>query len=106
MKTTQLHTLQKYLDEVNKKVSEINDEIHSMDVALDSNDMSKVFQVMSNAEKYKKQKLIFSQNDDFVPAVLILNGNTKVKVEAKIKGKGKYVWKDGRVYDGEWKDGK
>jgi hypothetical protein len=54
MKTTQLHTLQKHLDEVNKKISEINDEIHSMDVALDSNDMSKVFSVMSNVDEYRK----------------------------------------------------
>jgi hypothetical protein len=41
------------MDEVNKKISEISDEIHSMDDALDSNDMSKVFSVMANAEKYK-----------------------------------------------------
>jgi hypothetical protein len=54
MKTTQLHTLQKHLDEVNKKISEINDEIHSKDVALDSNDMSKVFSVVSNVGEYKK----------------------------------------------------
>jgi hypothetical protein len=54
MKTTQLHTLQKHLDEVNMRISEINDEIHSMDVALDSNDMSKLFSATYNVDKYKK----------------------------------------------------
>jgi uncharacterized protein YukE len=54
MKTTQFHTLQQLLDEVNKKISEINDEIHSMDVAEYSDDISKVFSVMSNVAEYKK----------------------------------------------------
>ncbi|XP_056011272.1 uncharacterized protein LOC125681453 isoform X2 [Ostrea edulis] len=60
MKTTQLHILQKHLDEVNKTISDINDEINSMDVALDSNDMSKVFSVLSNVDEYKKlpQKIL------------------------------------------------
>jgi hypothetical protein len=54
MKTTQLHTLQEYQDEVNKKISEINTELHSMDVALDSIDMSKVLSFMPNVDEYKK----------------------------------------------------
>jgi hypothetical protein len=53
MKTTQLLTLQKHLDEVNKTISKINDEVHSMDVALDSNDVSKVFSIKSNVDRYK-----------------------------------------------------
>ncbi|XP_056022364.1 E3 ubiquitin-protein ligase TRIM71-like [Ostrea edulis] len=60
MKTTQLHTLQKHLDEVNKKMSDINDEINSIDVNLDSNNMSDVFSATSTVEEYKKlpQKIL------------------------------------------------
>ncbi|XP_048744250.2 pyrin-like [Ostrea edulis] len=53
MKTTQLHTLQKHLDEVNMKISDINDEIESADGALDSYDISTVLSVTPNVDQYK-----------------------------------------------------
>ncbi|XP_061168265.1 uncharacterized protein LOC133177196 isoform X1 [Saccostrea echinata] len=53
MKNTQLQTLQKHLDEINKKMSDIKDEINSVDVAVDSNNISKLFSVMSEIDKHK-----------------------------------------------------
>ncbi|XP_061167324.1 uncharacterized protein LOC133176180 [Saccostrea echinata] len=45
MKNTQLQTLQKHLDEINKKMSDIKDEIDSIEMAIDTNDMSKLFSI-------------------------------------------------------------
>ncbi|XP_062616489.1 uncharacterized protein LOC134278185 [Saccostrea cucullata] len=45
MKNTQLQTLQKHLDEINKTMSDIKEEIDSNDIATDTNDMSKLFRV-------------------------------------------------------------
>ncbi|XP_062612671.1 E3 ubiquitin-protein ligase TRIM45-like [Saccostrea cucullata] len=53
MKNTQLQTLQKHLDEINKNISEIKDEINSMETAIDTNDMSKLLNVMSNLHTYR-----------------------------------------------------
>ncbi|XP_061168696.1 E3 ubiquitin-protein ligase TRIM71-like [Saccostrea echinata] len=53
MKNTQLQTLQKHLDEINKTMSDIKDEINSTETAIDTNDMSKLFSVTSKVHIYK-----------------------------------------------------
>ncbi|XP_061165282.1 tripartite motif-containing protein 2-like [Saccostrea echinata] len=53
MKNTQLQTLQKHLDEINKTMSDIKDEINSVEIAIDTNDMSKLFSVTSNVHTYR-----------------------------------------------------
>ncbi|XP_061168270.1 E3 ubiquitin-protein ligase TRIM71-like isoform X2 [Saccostrea echinata] len=53
MKNTQLQTLQKHLDEINKKMSDIKDEIDSVDVAVDSNNISMLFSVTSEIDRHK-----------------------------------------------------
>ncbi|XP_062616479.1 tripartite motif-containing protein 2-like [Saccostrea cucullata] len=54
MKNTQLQTLQKHLDEINKTMSDIKDEIDSLDVAVESNDISKLFKLTFSVESYRK----------------------------------------------------
>ncbi|XP_062610450.1 E3 ubiquitin-protein ligase TRIM45-like [Saccostrea cucullata] len=60
MKNTQLQTLQKHLDERNKKISDIKNEIISIERAIDANDLSKLFNVTSNAHLYSNlpQKIV------------------------------------------------
>lgn len=53
MKVKQMQTLQKHLEEVNKKLSDIKDEIHLLDYVLDSNDISILKSVDGNLEKYR-----------------------------------------------------
>ncbi|XP_062621787.1 uncharacterized protein LOC134283342 [Saccostrea cucullata] len=53
MKNTQLQTLQKHLDEINKTMSIIKYEINSMETAIDTNDLSKLSSVMSNVHTYR-----------------------------------------------------
>ncbi|XP_062621781.1 uncharacterized protein LOC134283339 isoform X1 [Saccostrea cucullata] len=53
MKNTQLQTLQKHLDEINKNISDIKDEIDSIETAIDTNDLSKLLNVSSNAHTYR-----------------------------------------------------
>ncbi|XP_062594199.1 uncharacterized protein LOC134255699 [Saccostrea cucullata] len=53
MKNTQLQTLQKHLDEINKTMSDIKDEIHSLEIAIDTNDLSKLFSVTPNVQIYR-----------------------------------------------------
>ncbi|XP_061166023.1 uncharacterized protein LOC133174944 [Saccostrea echinata] len=53
MKNTQLQTLQKHLDEINKTMSDIKEEINSMETATDTNDLSKLFSVTSNVHTYR-----------------------------------------------------
>ncbi|XP_062615300.1 uncharacterized protein LOC134277044 isoform X2 [Saccostrea cucullata] len=53
MKNTQLQTLQKQLDEINKTMSDIKDQINSMETAIDTNDMSKLWNVMSKVHAYR-----------------------------------------------------
>ncbi|XP_062598799.1 E3 ubiquitin-protein ligase TRIM71-like [Saccostrea cucullata] len=53
MKNTQLQTLQKHLDEINKTMSDIKDEINSVETVIDSNDLSKLFKVTSNVNIYR-----------------------------------------------------
>ncbi|XP_062573468.1 LOW QUALITY PROTEIN: uncharacterized protein LOC134235351 [Saccostrea cucullata] len=53
MKNTQLQTLQKHLDEINKTMSDIKDEIDSVEMSTDTNDLSKLLGVTSNADRYK-----------------------------------------------------
>ncbi|XP_062616468.1 uncharacterized protein LOC134278166 [Saccostrea cucullata] len=61
IKSTQLQTLQKHLDEINKTMSDIKDEIDSNNIATDTNDLSKLFSVtpMANTCIYRNlpQKL-------------------------------------------------
>ncbi|XP_061165925.1 uncharacterized protein LOC133174840 [Saccostrea echinata] len=53
MKNTQLQTLQKHLGEINKKMSDIKDEINSIETAIDTNDLSKLFSVTSNVHTHR-----------------------------------------------------
>ncbi|XP_062604519.1 E3 ubiquitin-protein ligase TRIM71-like isoform X2 [Saccostrea cucullata] len=53
MKNTQLQTLQKYLDEINKTMSDIKDEIDSIEMAIDTNDLSNLFTITSNVQRYR-----------------------------------------------------
>lgn len=54
MKAKQMQILQKHLDEVSGKLSDIKDDIHQFDYVLDSNDISKLKSVVGNVEKYRK----------------------------------------------------
>ncbi|XP_062580190.1 tripartite motif-containing protein 2-like [Saccostrea cucullata] len=54
MKNTQLQTLQKQLDEINKTMSGIKDEINTSCTVVESNEVSKLFNLKSvNIERYK-----------------------------------------------------
>ncbi|XP_062619210.1 uncharacterized protein LOC134280769 [Saccostrea cucullata] len=53
MKNTQLQSLQKQLDEINKTMSDIKDDINSVDMVLDTNDLSMLFSVTSNVNIYR-----------------------------------------------------
>ncbi|XP_061165601.1 E3 ubiquitin-protein ligase TRIM71-like [Saccostrea echinata] len=69
MKNTQLQTLQKHLDEINKSISEIKNEIDSVDVAVNSNDISKLFSVTSDMSRYRNiPEKILTQLPRFIPA--------------------------------------
>ncbi|XP_062567374.1 uncharacterized protein LOC134229638 [Saccostrea cucullata] len=52
MKNTQLQNLQKHLDEINKTMSDIKDEINSVDSVLESTDISSLFSVPSTLDRY------------------------------------------------------
>ncbi|XP_062595676.1 uncharacterized protein LOC134257034, partial [Saccostrea cucullata] len=52
MKTTQIQTLQKHLDEINKTMSDIKEEINLMETAMDTNDLSELFSVMSSVHRF------------------------------------------------------
>lgn len=54
MKVNQMQILQKYLDEVNKKFSDIKDELYLIDYVLELNDILKLKSVEGNVDKYKK----------------------------------------------------
>ncbi|XP_062569990.1 tripartite motif-containing protein 55-like [Saccostrea cucullata] len=54
MKDTQLQTLQKHLDEINKTMSDIKEEINAIDISLNSNDISEVFGVSIRTDEYRK----------------------------------------------------
>ncbi|XP_062598801.1 uncharacterized protein LOC134260243 [Saccostrea cucullata] len=68
MKNTQLQTLQKHLDEINKTMSDIKEEIKSVEMAIETHDLSKLFRVASNVNRYKNlpQKLA-STLSKFIP---------------------------------------
>ncbi|XP_062586147.1 uncharacterized protein LOC134247773 [Saccostrea cucullata] len=53
MKNTQLQILQKHLDEINKTMCDIKEEIDSLDVAVESNDLSKLFKLAFSVERYR-----------------------------------------------------
>ncbi|XP_062621782.1 uncharacterized protein LOC134283339 isoform X2 [Saccostrea cucullata] len=68
MKNTQLQTLQKHLDEINKTMSDIKDEIDSMETATDTNDLSNLLRVTSNASRYRNlPHKIFPSLPKFIP---------------------------------------
>ncbi|XP_062616386.1 tripartite motif-containing protein 67-like [Saccostrea cucullata] len=68
MKNTQLQTLQKQLDEINKKISDIKDDINLFEMALDTNDLSKLFSVTSNIKTYKtSSQQIMTYLPTFIP---------------------------------------
>ncbi|XP_061185150.1 E3 ubiquitin-protein ligase TRIM45-like [Saccostrea echinata] len=50
MKTTQLQTLQKHRDKIHERITEIKDEIHSIDIAVDSYEISNPLGVKSNVD--------------------------------------------------------
>ncbi|XP_062567376.1 uncharacterized protein LOC134229639 [Saccostrea cucullata] len=60
MKNTQIQTLQKHLDEINKTMSDIKDEIDAVEIAINSNDLSKLFGVKFSVDRYKTlpQKIV------------------------------------------------
>ncbi|XP_062609255.1 uncharacterized protein LOC134271002, partial [Saccostrea cucullata] len=68
MKITQLKTLQKHLVEMNKNITEIKDVVNSAEIALDTQDISKLFAVKSNLDRYRKlpQEIVIS-NLKFLP---------------------------------------
>ncbi|XP_062600705.1 uncharacterized protein LOC134262343 [Saccostrea cucullata] len=54
MKNTQLQTLQKHLDEINQKMSDIDYVSDEIDISLNSNDISDVFGISFEIDKYRK----------------------------------------------------
>lgn len=54
MKEKQMQSLQKHLDEVTKKLSDIKNEIHLFGNVLDSDDISKLKSVEGSVDKFKK----------------------------------------------------
>ncbi|XP_062585842.1 uncharacterized protein LOC134247505 [Saccostrea cucullata] len=60
MKNTQIQTLQKHMDEINKTMSDIKEEINAFEIAINFNDLSKLFRVKFNVDRYKKlpQKIV------------------------------------------------
>ncbi|XP_061166681.1 uncharacterized protein LOC133175579 [Saccostrea echinata] len=54
MKNRQMQSLQNHFEEINEKISEINDEIGVIDKAVDANDISKIFEVSFDADQQKK----------------------------------------------------
>ncbi|XP_061168288.1 tripartite motif-containing protein 55-like [Saccostrea echinata] len=54
MKNTQLQTLQKHLDEINKIMSDIKDVTEAIDISLNSYDISVVFGVSIGIDEYRK----------------------------------------------------
>ncbi|XP_062611838.1 uncharacterized protein LOC134273662 [Saccostrea cucullata] len=53
IKNTQLQTLQKHLDEINKAMSDIKDEINLVEMDIDTYDLSKLFDFTSNVNIYR-----------------------------------------------------
>ncbi|XP_062569999.1 protein wech-like [Saccostrea cucullata] len=53
MKNTQLQLLQENLDEINEKIFEIKKEINVIDIAVTSQDVSKLLSTTFNVDKYK-----------------------------------------------------
>ncbi|XP_062572382.1 uncharacterized protein LOC134234348 [Saccostrea cucullata] len=62
MKNTQLQTLQKHLDEINKTMSDIKDENDSIEKTIDTNDLLNLFSITCNVDKYRNlpQKIVLS----------------------------------------------
>ncbi|XP_062614543.1 tripartite motif-containing protein 55-like [Saccostrea cucullata] len=54
MKTSQLQTLQKHLDEIKQKLSNMENDIESVNVIVESNDFSKLFSLQFDVDRYIK----------------------------------------------------
>ncbi|XP_062600377.1 tripartite motif-containing protein 55-like [Saccostrea cucullata] len=69
MKNTQLQTLQKHLDEINTEMSDIKEEIDSVERAIDTNDISQLFSKKTSIEhRYKNlPKKIVLSTPKFMP---------------------------------------
>ncbi|XP_061168869.1 uncharacterized protein LOC133178129 [Saccostrea echinata] len=68
MKKTQINTLQKYLNEIKQILSEIWNEINSLDAALDSEDISKLCTLKPNVDEYRQLPQTFvSSLPEFIP---------------------------------------
>ncbi|XP_062615115.1 E3 ubiquitin-protein ligase TRIM33-like [Saccostrea cucullata] len=71
MKRSQLQTLKKILDEINKKIINIRDEINVLDIAKDSNDFSKIFSLQVSIEQHKNfPKIPILSAPNFTPKVI------------------------------------
>ncbi|XP_061179592.1 uncharacterized protein LOC133188232 [Saccostrea echinata] len=71
----------KHLDEINKKMSDIKDEINLVEIALDTNDLSKLFSVPSNEHIYRNLP------NKITPSLPIFNiENIKVEELSKLFG--------------------
>ncbi|XP_062615285.1 E3 ubiquitin-protein ligase TRIM45-like [Saccostrea cucullata] len=71
MKTSQLQTLQTQLDEINKNLADITDEINTLGIAVDSNDFSKLCSVKSRGDQYKNiPKKILPSVPKFTPETI------------------------------------
>ncbi|XP_062618135.1 tripartite motif-containing protein 55-like [Saccostrea cucullata] len=71
MKNTQLQTLQKHLDKINKTMSDIEEEIKSVDSVLESTDISSLFSLSSTLDEYRKlPKKITVSIPKFIPKKL------------------------------------
>ncbi|XP_061194223.1 uncharacterized protein LOC133202420 [Saccostrea echinata] len=77
MKNTQLKTLQNHLDEINKKMSKIKDEISSINDAVNGNDISKLFSVTFDINRHRNLP------ENKVPSFPKF---TPVKIEAELFG--------------------
>ncbi|XP_062611745.1 uncharacterized protein LOC134273568 [Saccostrea cucullata] len=99
MKTSQVQSLQKHLDDINKKIVNIEGEIDSLDTAADSNDISLPFSVRSNIHQYEKlpQKLVFSV-PNFIPGTIqeeeLFGTLSSISLKAEVYGYSTKTTKD------------
>ncbi|XP_061168896.1 uncharacterized protein LOC133178164 [Saccostrea echinata] len=68
MKNTQIQTLQKHLDEINKKLFNLREEIHLIDIIVESQDISKLLSATCTVDEYKHlpHKFVLS-SPTFIP---------------------------------------
>ncbi|XP_062599207.1 uncharacterized protein LOC134260674 [Saccostrea cucullata] len=72
MKNTQFQTLQKHLDEINKTMSDIKDEIDSIYLARDSNNISELFCITTKVDRFRNlPQRILPSLPKFTPSRII-----------------------------------